>query len=100
MIVINESNFEQEVKMSQGITIVDFFTPWCGPCRTLSPILEKITGAKVLKVDGDQSQNLVVENSVRGYPTLVFFKNGVEKQRVVGVRSQKEIQHIVDSLGD
>jgi len=99
MMIINESNFEEQVKMSKGVTVVDFFTSWCAPCRALSPILEKITGAKIVKVDGDQSQNLVVENGIRGYPTLIFYKDGVEKQRVVGVRPQKELQNLVNSLG-
>lgn len=96
--IINESNFREHIK-APGIIIVDFFTPWCGPCRTLGPILEKLTGATIVKVDGDQSQNLVVENAVRAYPTLVFFKDGVEQQRVVGVRTQKELQKIIDDLG-
>lgn len=95
---LNESNFHQQIDNSDGVTVVDFFTTWCGPCRMLAPILEQLSGARVVKVDGDKSPDLVVENKVNAYPTIVFFKNGKEVRREVGVHSQQKLQGIIDGL--
>lgn len=97
---LNESNFNDEVKMSKGVTVVDFFTTWCGPCRFIAPILEQLTGAKVVKVDGEKCPGLVDQNNISAYPTIIFFKDGVEMQRRRGVTSQVEMQKIINELQD
>lgn len=95
---LNESNFHEQINNGEGVTVVDFFTTWCGPCRMLAPVLEQLKNARVVKVDGDKSPDLVVEARVNAYPTIVFYKGGQEVHREVGVHSQQKLQGIIDRL--
>jgi thioredoxin 1 len=94
MIEINEANFEQETK--SGLVLVDFFAPWCGPCRMLAPVLEQITDVTSAKLNTDDNTSLAVKLKISALPTVVLFKDGVEVERIVGLRSQSEIQAIVN----
>ena len=93
---LNESNFYQTLKSTANLVLVDFHAPWCGPCRMLSPILEQLQNVDVVKVNGDDNQNLVTQESVSAYPTMVFYRNGEEIRREVGLRSLEQLQDIVD----
>ena len=93
---LNESNFHETLQNSNGLVLVDFHTTWCGPCRMLSPILEQLTGVQVVKVDGDENRNLVADQGVQAYPTMVFYRNGREVRREVGIKSLDQLQDIVD----
>jgi len=95
-IELNESNFYQTIKNTDGLVLVDFHAPWCGPCRMLSPILEKLQNVQVVKVNGDDNQNLVTEEAITAYPTIVFYRNGQEIRRELGLRSLDQLQDIVD----
>ena len=96
MMEINESNYTTET--STGVVVLDFYADWCGPCRALSPTLEKITGAKICKVNVDTNQKLAVEHQVSGIPKLVFMKDGQVMDSMIGVVSQTVIQTAVDRL--
>ena len=96
MINLNESNFQQEI--SEGLVLVDFYATWCGPCRVLAPIVGRLENIKLTKIDGSTFPELVVENKVTAYPTLIFFKNGQEVKRIVGLTSQEKLQDIVNEL--
>jgi thioredoxin 1 len=81
--------FEREVVNASGVTLVDFWAPWCGPCRALAPSLERLAAAfsgraKVGKVEVDQNPELAERFGVRSIPTLVFFRDGREVDRIVG----------------
>ena len=93
---LNETTFAEQVTNSKGVVVVDFFTTWCPPCRALAPILEELEHATVLKVDGDKCQGLVVDNNVSAYPTLVFYKDGKEYARQVGLTPPQKLQSIID----
>ena len=95
-IELNESNFHETIANYSGLVLVDFFTTWCGPCRMLAPIIEQLKGVQVVKVDGDQSQSLVIEQGVMAYPTIILYRNGTEVRRVVGLKSLEDLQDIVD----
>ncbi|MDR2709326.1 MAG: thioredoxin [Elusimicrobiota bacterium] len=102
-IEINEENFKSEVYESDKLTIVDFWAPWCGPCRMLSPILDEIDAfykgkIKICKVNTDQCQKLAVEFSVSTIPTVLFFKNGKQCDRFVGLSTQDDIKARIDSF--
>ena len=99
---VTKDTFEQEALKSDVPVLVDFWAPWCGPCRMLAPIVEEL-GAdyagrlKVLKVNTDENSSLASEYGIRGIPTLIIFKDGKEVERVVGVQPKKALAEKVDA---
>jgi len=97
---INDANFVTEVKAA-NLALVDFWAPWCGPCRMLGPILEELDakiGTKVTIMKMNVDENMVVPNNfgIRGIPTMMLFKNGQHVETVVGLRSAREIEDLVN----
>jgi len=100
MAVINltKENFEKEV--AEGTVLVDFWAPWCMPCRMLSPVVdavsEEVTNAKVAKVNVDEQESLAARFDVISIPTLIVLKDGKEVKRSVGVVSKDAICKMLD----
>lgn len=95
-IQLTEQTFQQEVLDSNIPVLVDFWAPWCGPCRMISPILDQLHTelagkAKICKVDVDENEGLAGAYSVRTIPTLLFFKNGQITDTLVGAASKDSI---------
>ncbi len=93
---INETNFEQEVKKTIGLCLIDFWAPWCAPCKMIAPALENIANAqqgkiKVCKVDIDDNHKLATELGIMSIPTLILFKDGNEQERIVGALGEAEL---------
>lgn len=87
---INDNTFEEEVINSSNLTVVDFWAPWCGPCRKLGPVLDEIAQdfggkIKVVKLNTDENLKTAKEYSVSGLPTLLIFKDGKAVERLVGL---------------
>jgi len=98
---VTVDSFEKEVLQSSMPVLVDFWAPWCGPCQMLGPTIDELAGeydgkAKVVKVNVDENQQLASKYGVRGIPTIVFFKNGKEADRAVGVQSKQSLAHRLD----
>lgn len=95
VITITEQNFEAEVLRSEKPVLVDFWAPWCAPCRMLSPVVDEIANersdVKVGKVNVDEEETLAARFGVMSIPTLVAFKGGEEIRRSVGVQPKSAI---------
>ena len=90
---------EFQEQLDDQLTMVDIWAPWCGPCRTLTPIIEKVSeekSVKLLKVNADDSRELASDFDVRGIPTVIFFKGGQEVDRIVGLKEAKIYNEIIE----
>jgi thioredoxin 1 len=96
-----KKTFSELLKKSQVPVLVDFYADWCGPCKTLSPIVQEVSSAfhgrvKVIKVNVDKNQNASLRYGIRGVPTLILFRNGNILWRQSGVLSKRELQQTVE----
>ena len=91
--------FEAEVLNAKGTVLVDFFATWCGPCKMLSPVLEKVAekhpDVKVVKVDVDQASDLASQYGVMGVPTMIVFKDGQIANKAVGYKSEAGVEALI-----
>lgn len=94
MIEATDANFDSLV--SEGVVLVDFYAPWCGPCRALAPVLEQLSGAKIVKVDVDQAPSLATRFNVSSIPKLVLMKDGQVFTEMVGMRGQSDLQNQIN----
>ena len=100
---ITETEFEAQVEQATSPVVVDFYATWCGPCKVLSPRLEKLAGEfsgkiKFVKVNVDEAQKLAGRFQVSAIPTLIFFKNGKVEDRVTGLLADDQLRLRLDSL--
>ena len=100
---VNGNNFQKEVLESSIPVLVDLWAPWCMPCRMISPIVEELGNdnqgkLKVCKLNTDENQNIAARYGIRGIPTLLFFKDGQEVDRIVGVTPKPIIQKKLDAI--
>ncbi len=98
---LTESNFAG--KIASGVTLVDFFATWCGPCKMLGPTIEEI-GAEsdgsfgVYKVDIDECEDIAMDYGIMSVPTLIVFKDGKEAVRAIGVQPKTAILDAINSV--
>lgn len=102
-VTVTDATFAAEVEQSKGLTVVDFWATWCGPCRILSPILEQLATEragelKVAKVDVDENQRTAARFNIRSMPTLLFFKDGQPVGQIVGAVPRAHIESAIAQL--
>ena len=100
VVTINQANFEGEVLNSEKKVLVDFWAPWCGPCRMVSPIVDAIAeernDVKVGKINVDDEETLATRFGIMSIPTLMVFENGKVVKTAIGARSKDEIVKMLD----
>jgi thioredoxin 1 len=99
---LSEAALDEELLKSKEPILVDFWAPWCGPCRAMSPAVEaaaqKLAGeARVYKVNVDDNPSVSPRFSIRGIPTLILFKDGREFNRLIGLSSKEQIEALINS---
>lgn len=96
-----DANFKSEVLEAGGPVLVDFWAPWCGPCRKIAPLIDELAGeyqgvAKIGKMNVDDNQSSAMEYGIEAIPTILIFKGGQPVQRFQGIPTKAKIQEALD----
>ncbi len=98
----NDQNFEEEVEKNEELSFVDFFAPWCGPCKMMGPIIEELENEykdkaiKIGKLNVDENQTRAEKHQVMGVPTMILFKGKEVLEKMVGYKSKEELKDLFD----
>jgi thioredoxin 1 len=100
---VNDVNFDTEVINSDLPVLVDFWAPWCGPCRALAPVIDQLAEeylgkAKIVKLNTDDNPNIAVQFRINSIPTMILFKDKKPVDMLVGALSKEKIQEAIDKL--
>jgi thioredoxin len=97
---LTDDNFESTI--AKGVTLVDFYADWCGPCRMIAPIVEELSKemngkATVAKLDIENAQMAAQKSQVTSIPTIILYKNGKEMERIIGVRDKATLKKMIEA---
>ncbi len=103
IIEINDSSFDAEVLKSDMPIVVDFWAPWCGPCRAIAPLLEELAGSyqnkiKIVKCNVDDNPITPGKFEIRSIPTLIFFKDGKVFEQIVGMVAKAKLEETIKKM--
>lgn len=103
VVELNDENFQSEVEGSEGITVVDFWAPWCGPCRMVAPVIEELADeyageVRFAKVNVDEAQGTAGTFGIRSIPTIGFFRDGEAVGAVVGAYPKEALRQVIEQV--
>jgi thioredoxin 1 len=103
VVELTDAEFDNVVNSSAEPVIIDFFAPWCGPCKMMAPVLEEIADmyagkVKVCKINTDDARESAIEFSVTSIPTIILFKDGQVRQKWTGLADKNKITQAIDEL--
>ncbi len=101
VIHVSEGTFDAEVLKSDKPALVDFWAPWCGPCRAIAPVLDELASeykdkVKVAKVNVDENRTLAGNHGVMSIPTMILFKNGKVMDKLIGLVPKERVKELMD----
>lgn len=101
VIELTDDNFQESI--SSGVTLVDFWAPWCGPCRAQNPIIEKIAdelgnSIKVCKINVDKHKKSAIQMKIKNIPNIIIFKNGEAVKQLIGAKAKRVILKAIEPL--
>lgn len=102
-IALSQQNFDSEVINSSIPVLVDFWAPWCGPCKMIAPVVEELAReyqgkVKIVKLNTDENLTIASKYQITSIPTLMIFKSGKPVQRIIGFKSRNELKKVIDSV--
>jgi len=102
LVNLNKESFDKVISSKEKTLIIDFWAPWCGPCKALSPVLEELSSEMsdqvgIYKVNVDDNTELAQEHGVQSIPTLLVYKNGYLSETIVGLKTKEELVEIVNA---
>jgi thioredoxin 1 len=102
LVNLNKESYNKAISSGEKTVMVDFWAPWCGPCKALTPILEEISSEMseqvgIYKVNVDDNTDLAQEHGVQSIPTLLIYKNGSLSETIVGVKTKDELIQIIEA---
>jgi len=103
VVTTNSEEFKNEIESNEGLVLVDFYADWCGPCKQLGPVLDKVAEkydgkVKVLKVNVDKNQKLALEYKVKSIPQMFVLKGGETVESMVGLQTENSISSKLNTL--
>jgi thioredoxin 1 len=103
VIELTDANFDEQVGKTQGVTVVDFWAPWCGPCRMVGPVIEELSEeyageVRFATLNVDDNQGVAGQFGIRSIPTIGFFKDGEAVGAVVGAYPKEALQQVIEQV--
>lgn len=103
VIDLNSENFKEKTNDNNKLTMVDFWAPWCGPCKIIGPIIDELANdysekAIIAKLNVDENPEIASQLGIRNIPTILFFKNGEVVDKIVGANTKSNIENKLNSL--
>jgi len=103
LIELTDGNFEEQVERSEGVTVVDFWAPWCGPCRVVGPVIEELAReydgeVRFAKLNVDENPGMAGAFGIRSIPTIGFFRDGEAVGGVVGAYPKDALKQVIEQV--